>query len=183
MGSAADLKYGRQAAAAARELGRQLAALGCTVVYGAERDYGSLPTEAATAAAEAGGLTVGVTYGKGRDIGPAGGRPGVTIATGLERGGGREFVLVNSCDAVVLISGGSGTLCEATIAYQSGIPIVAMSGFGGWADRLAGGYLDSRRRIRVAKAATPLEAARAAFKLAGASVGGSRKGRRLKPTS
>lgn len=167
MGSAADLKFGRRARDAARELGRQLAVAGCTVVYGAERDYGSLPTEAAMAAAASGGLTVGVTYGKGRDVGASGVSPGVIIATGLERGGGREFVLVNSCDAVVLISGGSGTLCEAAIAYQSGIPIVALSGFGGWADRLAGGYLDSRRRIRVAKAATPQEAARIAVELSG----------------
>lgn len=166
MGSAADLKYGRQARAAARELGRQLAANGCTLVYGAERDYGSLPTEAAMVAKAAGGLTVGVTYGKGRDVGIGSEAPGVVIATGLERGGGREFVLVNSCDAIVLISGGSGTLGEATIAYQSGIPMVALVGFGGWADKLAGQYLDSRRRIRAVRAATPQTAAKLAVQLA-----------------
>lgn len=165
MGSAADLKYGRQAKAAARELGRQLAANGCTLVYGAERDYSSLPTEAAMAARAVGGLTVGVTYGKGRDVGIGSEAPGVVIATGLERGGGREFVLVNSCDVVILVSGGSGTLCEATIAYQSGIPMIALAGFGGWADKLVGQYLDSRRRVRVARAATPQTAAKLAVQL------------------
>ncbi len=165
MGSAADLKYGRRAKAAARELGRQLAANGCTLVYGAERDYSSLPTEAAMAARAAGGLTVGVTYGKGRNVGIGSEAPGVVIATGLERGGGREFVLVNSCDVVILVSGGSGTLCEATIAYQSGIPMIALAGFGGWADKLAGQYLDSRRRVRIARAETPQMAAKLAVKL------------------
>ena len=69
----------------------------------------------------------------------------------MDRGGGREFVLVNSCDAIIAISGGSGTLTEIAIAYQSNIPIVVIGGTGGWADKLAGEYLDNRKRLLTIK--------------------------------
>ena len=78
--------------------------------------------------------------------------------TGSERGDGREFVLVNSCDAIIIISGGSGTLTEAAIAYQMDIPVVALTGTGGWADKLAGEYIDARKRLKVEAAVTPEEA-------------------------
>ena len=52
------------------------------------------------------------------------------VCTGMERGGGREFVLVSSCDAIVVVGGGSGTLNEMTIAYQKKIPIFVMNGTG-----------------------------------------------------
>lgn len=48
------------------------------------------------------------------------------VCTGMERGGGREFVLVSSCDAIVVVGGGSGTLNEMTVAYQKKIPIFVM---------------------------------------------------------
>lgn len=71
------------------------------------------------------------------------------IATGLERGGGREFSLVLSCDAIIAISGGSGTLNEIVVAYQANIPVIAVAGTGGWADKLAGEYIDGRKRLKI----------------------------------
>lgn len=53
-------------------------------------------------------------------------------------------MLVSSCDAIVAIGGGSGTLNEITVAYQKKIPIFVMKGTGGWADKLADQYLDDR---------------------------------------
>lgn len=167
MGSAADLKYSKQIEAIAFELGKLIAKSGNITVYGAEKDYDSLSTAAARGAKSAGGLTVGVTYGKGKDIWDKEGNTDVLIVTGLERGGGREFVLVNSCDAVILVSGGSGTLTEAAIAYQLNIPIVALTGTGGWADKLIGEYIDARRRLKVVPAKSPVQAVRLALKLAG----------------
>ena len=76
----------------------------------------------------------------------------------LPGGGGREFVLVNSCDAIIAISGGSGTLTEMAIAYQSNIPIVVMGGTGGWAEKIGGTHMDSRNRIMAEIATTPKEA-------------------------
>lgn len=158
MGSAQDLNYSDSVRKVARELGREAALAGHTVIYGAEKDYDSLSTEAARGAKEAGGTTVGITYGKDKDIWEKDGFTDIVIATGLERGGGREFVLVNSCDAIIAVSGGSGTLTEIAIAYQSNIPIIVMSNTGGWADKLAGTYLDTRKRIKAISATTPKEA-------------------------
>lgn len=158
MGSAADLKYSQEVESLAFEVGKLLAQNDCITIYGAEKDFDSLSTVAARGAKSVGGLTVGVTYGKGKDIWDKDGFTDVIICSGLERGGGREFVLVNSCDAIVIISGGSGTLNEVTIAYQLGIPIVALTGTGGWADELADKYIDSRKRLKVESASSAQEA-------------------------
>lgn len=167
MGSAADLDYTDEVSKLAERVGELLAQRGVIVVYGAEKDYDSLSTAAARGAKRKGGTTVGVTYGKGMDIWDKEGNTDVIVVTGLERGGGREFVLVNSCDAIIAISGGSGTLTELAIAYQSNIPMVALTGVGGWSDKLAGQFIDARERRRVLAAATPEEAVEIAIREAG----------------
>lgn len=158
MGSAADLNYSKEIEQYAQDVGRFIAENGHITVYGAEKDYDSLSTAAARGAKSAGGLTVGVTYGKGKDIWDKDSNTDVIISTGIERGGGREFVLVNSCDAIITISGGSGTLTEMAIAYQSNIPIVSIVGTGGWSDKLSDQYIDSRERIKVISANSSKEA-------------------------
>lgn len=170
MGSAADLDYSDELTSLARAVGKAIALAGHITVYGAEKDYDSLSTAAARGAKEASGITVGITYGKGKEVWDTEGNTDIIIATGIERGGGREFVLVNSCDAIILLSGGSGTLTEAAIAYQAGIPIVALTGTGGWADKLAGEYIDARRRIIVESASSPEEAVARATESASAAL-------------
>lgn len=165
MGSAADLKYSNDIERLAFEVGALLAEKGAITMYGAEKDYDSLSTAAARGAKSKNGLTVGVTYGKGKDVFDTEGNTDVIVVTGLERGGGREFVLVNSCDAIIIISGGSGTLTEAAIAYQLNIPVVALVGTGGWADKLAGTYIDNRERFKVLSAQNPAEAVTIALSL------------------
>lgn len=164
MGSAADTKYTKKVEKLAEDIGYNLAKAGAVVLFGAEKDYDSLSTAAGRGAKKAGGLTVGVTYGKGTDVYEK--NIDVVIATGLERGGGRELPLVLSCDAIILISGGSGTLTEAAIAYQADIPVVALTGAGGWADKLADTYIDERKRFKIIPSATPKEAVTLAIKLA-----------------
>lgn len=166
MGSAADLKYAQEVEKIAFEIGRLIAESGNITVYGAEKDYDSLSTAASRGAKSAGGLTVGITYGKGKDVWDKEGNTDIIIVTGLERGGGREFVLVNSCDAIIIVSGGSGTLTETAIAYQLNIPVVALVGTGGWADKLADTYIDERKRLKIVPSATPKEAVALAIKLA-----------------
>ena len=158
MGSAADTKYSKKTEQMAEEIGRLIAKSGNTTVYGAEKDYNSLSTAAARGAKSAGGLTVGVTYGKGKDIWDKEGNTDVIICSGLERGGGREFVLVNSCDGLVAVSGGSGTMNEMLVAYQLNIPIVVLEGTGGWSDKMANQYFDSRKRMKAIAAKNPTEA-------------------------
>ena len=157
MGSAADLKYSDEALDFAKELGKLIAKSGNVLVYGAEKEYTSLSTEAAKVATKNGGITIGVAGGKSKKIfGKF--RPTVLINSGLEIGGGREFTLVLSCDVIIAISGGSGTLTEMAIAYQAGIPIIVVDKFGGWAEKLSDKYLDDRNRLKCVRVSSPKEA-------------------------
>lgn len=163
MGSAADLKYSKDMEKLAEEVGYWVAKKGATLVFGAEKDYDSLSSAACRGAKAAKGLTVGVTYGKGMDIVEK--NADVVIASGLERGGGRELTLVLSCDAIIAISGGSGTLTEIAIAYQANIPVVVLKGTGGWSEKLAGKFIDGRNRFRVEAVSDPKEAVELAIRL------------------
>lgn len=164
IGSAIDLQYSEETEKTAYEIGQYIAKLGGTLVFGAEKDGDSLSTAACRGAKDAGGLTVGITYGSKKDIWEK--SADIVIPCNLERGGGRETVLVNSCDSIIAISGGSGTLTEIAIAYQANIPTVALKGYGGWADKLAGTYIDDRKRRIIAGANSAGEAVDMAFKAA-----------------
>lgn len=165
MGSAADLNYSDEALLFAKEIGKQVAESGNILVYGAEKEYSSLSTNAAISASENGGLTVGVTGGKSKEVfGEF--RPDVLIPCGLEIGGGREFSLVLSCDVIIAISGGSGTLTEMAIAYQAGIPIITIPNFEGWAKKVSDTYIDDRKRLKCIEALTPKDAVKKALEVA-----------------
>jgi uncharacterized protein (TIGR00725 family) len=165
MGSDADLRYSKKLEKTAEDIGYWIAKKEATLIFGAEKDFDSLSTAACRGAKKGGGLTVGITYGKGLDILEKE-NTDVVIASGLERGGGRELTLVLSCDAIITISGGSGTLTEMAIAYQANIPIVALKGSGGWSEKLGGQYLDARNRVKVEVAKGAKEAVELALKLA-----------------
>ena len=165
MGSAADLNYSPDLERLAEEVGYWVAKSNATLMFGAEKDCDSLSTAACRGAKRAGGLTIGVTYGKGLDV-YAKEYADVIVATGMERGGGRELALVLSCDAIIAIGGGSGTLTEMALAYQAGIAVVVLENTGGWSEKLAGQFLDTRKRIKIESAATPKEAVDLALCLA-----------------
>lgn len=164
MGSAADLNYSMDAETFAKKVGELIAKSDNILVYGAEQGYSSLSTNAAIEADKNGGITVGITGGKKKEV-YGDFRPTILIPCGQEIGGGREFVLVLSCDVIVAIGGGSGTLTEMAIAYQANIPIVAVNKFAGWAKELAGRYFDDRRRLECVPAETPEEAVDKAIQL------------------
>jgi len=161
MGSTTDLKYSRKVEKQAELLGELISKKGGILFFGAEKDSDSLSTAACRGAKKNGGLTVGITYEKGKNIVEK--QADVIIPCGLIRGG-RELVLILACDAVISISGGSGTLTELAIAYQADIPMIALSGFRGWSDKLAGTYFDGRKRRKVLKATTAKQAVELAFK-------------------
>ncbi len=161
MGSAADLKYSSALESIAEEIGQQVAKNNAILFFGAEKDYDSLSTAACRGAKKAGGITVGVTYGKKQAVFED---ADILIASGMERGGGREMNLVLSCDAIIAINGGSGTLTEMVIAYQSNIPIIVVANTGGWSNRMAGQYFDARERLMVLPANNAKEAVLLAIK-------------------
>lgn len=162
IGSCSDLQFSAAATAFAAELGERITAKGATLVFGAEKDIHSLPTIAAKAARAAGGLTIGITYEKGLEIFDND-AASVVIATGLVRGGGRETSLMLSCDVVIALAGGSGTLNELCVAYQANIPAIVVPTFGGWSKRLGGEFLDERQRYKFKEAATAQEAVQLAM--------------------
>lgn len=162
MGSAADLKYSKAVAKTAERVGELIAEAGAITVFGAEKDSDSLSTAACRGAKSKGGMTVGVTYEKGKNIWEKD-MADFIVASGLVRGGGRETTLVLSCDAVIAVSGGSGTLTELAIAYQADIPMVAMIGTGGWSEKLANTFIDGRERRKTFGAKSPEEAVKIAL--------------------
>lgn len=164
MGSCSDLKYKKRVEQLAEEVGFWVAKSGAILMYGAEKDTDSLSTAACRGARKAGGICVGVTYNKG--LTTFDNSADIIITSGSERGGGREFVLVLSCDAIITVSGGSGTLTEIAIAYQANIPIVALENTGGWSSQLKNTYLDSRKRIKIIPAASAKLGVLKALKLA-----------------
>ena len=98
MGSAQDLNYGKRLEELAEEVGMWIAKSGSILVFGAEKDYDSLSTAACRGAKREGGLTMGVTYGRGKDIYQK--DADIIVVSGMERGGGREFVLSASSDCL-----------------------------------------------------------------------------------
>ncbi len=64
-----------------------------------------------------------------------------------------------------LVGGGAGTFIEACVAYQKGKPIVALTGTGGTADKIADTYLDDRKTVKVLSASSPKDAVDQALEL------------------
>ncbi len=166
MGSAADLKYSDEATEIAKRIGELLAEKGITLVYGAEKDVCSLSTIAAKSSKDNGGITLAITYGKDKEVwGGIDYEPSIIVPCGLDRGGGREFVLALSCDVIIAIGGGSGTLNEIACAYQANIPVVVLSNISGWSKKLANKYMDERKRYKFVSASTANEAVNLAISL------------------
>lgn len=163
IGSACDAEQQTEQYELARAIGEELSKASTILMYGAEKDTNSLSTEVAKSMRENGGFVIGLTYGKTRDIF---GEANAVIATGLERGGGREMALCFSCDTLITIGGGSGTLTEMGIAYQARVPMVALKNSGGWSEKMAGTYLDERKRILISSADSPKQAVELAVELA-----------------
>ena len=93
----------------------------------------------------------------------------VRIKTGLNPVG-RSVVLVGSADVLVVLGGGSGTMVEALMAYNIGVPVVVLTGTGYRSDRLKAlvedGSFDHRNRADVVFTDDPDEAVRLALRLA-----------------
>lgn len=163
MGSCAELKYSKSLEKLAEEVGFFVAQKGAALLFGPEKDEDSLSAAACRGAKKAGGLTIGIAYEKGVD--GIENHADIVLSSGMSRGGGREFILVLSCDAVITLGGGSGTLTEIAMAYQANIPVIAIENTGGWSDKLIDQFLDDRKRIKIEKAVTPKEAVEKAIML------------------
>ena len=163
MGSMADTELKSSVIAAAKQIGKEIAKKKAILVFGYEGDFNSLPEIAARAAEAQGGQTLAFLWGNNKEI--AKDLNSIVIRTGQIRGGGREFPLILSCDVLICLGGGSGTLTEITMAYQANIPIVVLENSGGWSQKLANTFLDARQRFRIIGAKNAKEAVSRALSL------------------
>lgn len=166
IGSAGDDDYnGAQGATKnmmieAEIIGRLLAENNAIVVTGGKS---GIMEAGARGAKKAGGQTVGVVKGTKRFT--SNNFTDIEVISGMEADGFDEFLLVNMCDALIVIGGGAGTLEEMTIAYRNKKPIIALTTQAGWARRLAGKFLDNRNTIKIETADSEEEAVNKVMRL------------------
>jgi len=150
IGSAGDDDYnGNQGATArmmkeAEMIGQLLAKNKVIVVTGGKS---GIMEAGARGAKKVGGQTVGVVEGVKRFT--SNDFTDIEVVSGMKGDGMDELLLVNMCDALIVIGGGAGTLQEITIAYRNKKPVVALTTQSGWAKKLAGKFLDSREKIKI----------------------------------
>jgi uncharacterized protein (TIGR00725 family) len=165
-----------QALAAAEEVGRLIAEAGAIVVSGG---LSGVMEAVSRGAKRAGGLTIGVL--PGFDKRDANAHVDIAFTTGM--GFMRNTLTVRAADAVIMISGGIGTLNELTVAYENK-PTVVLEGTGGWADRIrsvayeGGKHLEEAGIAELRYARTPREAVDLALELAREDSRATRGGQR-----
>jgi hypothetical protein len=147
----------------AEEVGRLIAERKGIVVTGG---LSGVMEAVSRGAKSAGGLVVGIL--PGFDKREANEFVDIAITTGM--GWMRNTLTVRAADAVIMISGGIGTLNELTVAYELK-PTVILEGGGGWSDRIremayAGKHLEEAGIAELHFAKTPEEAVELALELA-----------------
>ncbi|HYU81354.1 MAG TPA: TIGR00725 family protein, partial [Candidatus Polarisedimenticolia bacterium] len=147
----------------AEEVGRLIADRGGIVVTGG---LSGVMEATSRGAKSAGGLVIGIL--PGFDKREANEFVDIAITTGM--GWMRNTLTVRAADAVIMISGGIGTLNELTVAYELK-PTVILEGSGGWSSRIRevayeGKHLEEARIAELHFAQTPQEAVDMAFALA-----------------
>jgi uncharacterized protein (TIGR00725 family) len=171
----ADDPVAPEALRAAEEVGRLIAHAGAVLVCGG---LSGVMEAVSRGARQGGGLVVGILPGFDRsDANPY---VDIPLATGM--GSMRNSLVVRAADAVIMISGGLGTLNELTMAYESK-PTIVLEGTGGWADRIreiayAGRHLEEAGINTLHFAPTAGQAVELALELAAEQARGKGRARR-----
>jgi len=147
----------------AEEVGRLVAERNGIVVTGG---LSGVMEAVSRGAKSAGGIVIGIL--PGFDKRDANDFVDIAITTGM--GWMRNTLTVRAADAVIMISGGIGTLNELTVAYELK-PTVILEGTGGWSSRIrelayGGKQLEEAKIAELHYAQTPQEAVAMAFALA-----------------
>ena len=122
----------------AEKLGEELGKLGVIVLSGGK---GGIMEAVFRGAKKGGGLTVAILPSSEKS--EANVFSDIVIPTGM--GWTRNSIVALSSDLIIAIGGKSGTLSELAFSWMYGKPIIAVVGFGGWSEKLAGKKIDDRR--------------------------------------
>lgn len=136
----------------AKEVGRLLAEAGAVILNGG---YSGVMEAASLGASKAGGTVIGILQGIDRHEG----NPHLTYAIATGMGKGRNTIIAITCDAMIAIDGGYGTLSEVAQALNHGRPVVALDSW----ELDKGGKVDDDMFFEVE---TPEEAVRRALSMA-----------------
>jgi uncharacterized protein (TIGR00725 family) len=112
---------GPEALDIAEQIGREIARRGATLVCGGR---GGVMEATCRGAREAGGHTIGIMPGRGREDSPPNPYVEFPVFTGM--GFARNVVVVLSADAVIAIDGSYGTLSELAYALIHETPVVGI---------------------------------------------------------
>jgi len=143
----------------AYKLGLLVAKTGAILITGGKT---GIMEQAAKGAKKEGGCVIGVVKGAKRKT--ANKYTDVEVVSGME-GGGEASILILSCDGIIGVGGGAGTLQELTYAYRNGKPVVLINSQLGWSRNLAGKYLDDREITKFQTASSPEKAVKMLFEL------------------
>ena len=121
----------------AKEIGREIARQKCILVTGATT---GMPNLAAEGCKKAGGFSIGFSPAASETAHKKSYRLptkyfDVIVYTGFDYSG-RNLLMTNAADGVIIICGRMGTLNEFTIAFEDQKPIGVLEGSGGTADKI-----------------------------------------------
>lgn len=143
----------------AEKLGELLAEAGAIVFTGGMDGVMEL---ASRGAKSKGGITVG-TPGRTRNLSNK--YIDIEILTPIDVG---DFLFAGilSCDAIITIPGGAGTLAEVCMAYRNKKPNIIIEGINPDYDKMINNYLDEGKLVLTEGAKTPEEAVKKALESA-----------------
>lgn len=124
------------------EVGGEIARSGSVLICGG---LGGVMESACMGAKENNGVTVGIIPQE--EFSFANEFCDIVICTGI--GFARDFIVATSCDGIIAIGGGVGTLIELSVGYMIKKTMVAVSGSGGIAEMYGGKYLDERNSVPI----------------------------------
>lgn len=146
-----DAKMREKISSFAERIGELLAEKGAVVFTGGMDGVMEL---ASRGAKNKNGITVG-TPGRARNMSNS--YVDIEVLTPIDVG---DFVFAGilSCDAIITIPGGAGTLAEVCMAYRNKKPNIIIEGINPDYDKYINNYLDESKQIMIEGAKTPEEA-------------------------
>lgn len=139
-----DANIGEKAYEFAEQICAAIAKLGYVLITGGK---GGIMKAASKGAFNAGGISIGIL--PSASMKDANQFCSIVIPVGL--GHARNVITALSCDAIVSIGGGAGTLSEICFGWIYQKPIFVFDQFNGWSKKISGQQLDDKYYDKIEK--------------------------------